>query len=401
MHVEIWPIDRPVPYARNARKIPQSAIDKVAASIKEFGWRQPIVVDADGVIVAGHTRLLGARKLGLTEVPVHVAHGLTPAQIKAYRLMDNRSHQEAAWDVDLIGPELLDIKGLDLDLSLTGFDPTEIDGFLAKLDASEGLTDPDACPEVQPDPITVPGDLWLLGRHRLLCGDSTSIDAVERLMGGEKAEVVITDPPYNVGFDYGEKVDDEKDPAAYADWNRAWFHIARSLASSCVVLTPGITNLPMWIADIEKTHKILAWVKENQCSRNYIGKTSGFNVWEPILVYGQAKKCVSRDSFSIPIHIQSDTGNHPCPKSIKAWSWLVEAFTDERDVLFEPFSGSGTTLIASEKLGRTSRGLELEPKYCDVIVRRWQEFTGKQATLDGDGRTFDEIANARTQAHTA
>jgi hypothetical protein len=201
MKIELWPIDRPIPYARNARRIPQAAVDKVAASIKGFGWRQPIVVDRHDVIIVGHARLLAAQKLGLTEVPVHVAANLTPEQVKAYRLMDNRSHQEAEWDLELLAPELSELQAMNADLLLTGFDQHEIASLLAKADAVEGLTDPDACPQLQPDPITIPGDLWALGRHRLLCGDSTNIDAVQRLMAGEKADMVFTDPPYNVDYD--------------------------------------------------------------------------------------------------------------------------------------------------------------------------------------------------------
>jgi ParB-like chromosome segregation protein Spo0J len=170
MEVTMWPLERIIPYARNARKIPPEAVDKVAASIKEFGWRQPIVVDREGVIICGHTRLLAAQKLGLRTAPVHVADNLTPPQVRAYRLLDNRSHEETTWDGDLLGLELLDLKGLGVDLDLTGFDLHEIDEFLARAERIDGLTDPDAVPEVPANPVSLPGDLWLLGDHRLLCG---------------------------------------------------------------------------------------------------------------------------------------------------------------------------------------------------------------------------------------
>ena len=186
MQIEWWPIDRPIPYARNARKISGRAIDKVAASIQEFGWQQPIVVDVEEVIVVGHVRLLAAKKLGLERVPVYVATNLTPAQVKAYRIMDNRSHEETGWDMELLGPEMLELKGLNFALELTGFETQEIRGLMAA--AGAGLTDEDACPEVQPVAVTVPGDLWLLGSHRLLCGDSTSVEAVEKLMGGRRPD---------------------------------------------------------------------------------------------------------------------------------------------------------------------------------------------------------------------
>src|SRR5580700_562135 len=187
-----WPIDRPIPYARNSRKIPEKAIDKVAASIKEFGFRVPIVVDKAGVVICGHTRLFASKKLGLREVPVHVAENLTPAQVKAYRLMDNRSHQETDWDLELLGPELEELKGLDFDLSLTGFDERELEDFLADPDL---LDRANQVPEVPENAATIPGDAWLCGKHRVLCGDSTSSEAVSKLLGARKPIIMVTDPP--------------------------------------------------------------------------------------------------------------------------------------------------------------------------------------------------------------
>ena len=183
MNIENWPISKPVPYARNARKIPQKAIDKVAASIQEFSFRQPIVVDEKGVIIAGHTRLLAAQKLGLEQVPVHVATGLTEGQVKAYRLMDNRSHEEAEWDVELIAAELCDLQAFAVDPSLTGFDASELKNLMEQ-EPKAGLTDEDAAPEPQENPTTVRGDVWLLGDHRVMCGDAVQGDDIERLMAG-------------------------------------------------------------------------------------------------------------------------------------------------------------------------------------------------------------------------
>jgi len=202
MQVEQWPTDKPIPYARNARKIPQSAIDKVASSIKEFGWRQPIVVDAEGVVIVGHTRLLAALKLKLPQVPVHVAHGLTPAQVKAYRLVDNRSHDEAEWDFELLGPELADLQGFDIDLALTGFDQDEIAKALAGVEsATNGLTDDDAAPEPPVEPVCRAGEVWTLGRHRLVCGSATEQADAQRLIATDRADLLITDPPYNVAYE--------------------------------------------------------------------------------------------------------------------------------------------------------------------------------------------------------
>jgi ParB-like chromosome segregation protein Spo0J len=206
-----WPIDKPIPYARNSRKIPERAIDKVAASIKEFGWRQAIVVDKDGVIICGHTRLLAAKKLGLKQVPVHVADNLTPAQVKAYRLMDNRSHDESSFDLELLGPELEELRGLDFDLELTGFDEHEIDDFLSDPGADDRAN---LAPPVPAIPVSRPGDLWHCGKHRVLCVDATDAADVARLLGDSKPLVMVTDPPYGIELD-----SEWRDRAGL---NRAW-----------------------------------------------------------------------------------------------------------------------------------------------------------------------------------
>ena len=355
-------------------------------SIREAGFGDSLTVSRDGVILSGNQRAETLADLSMMDAIVVESDGTKPVihvrtdlvsddpRARKLALYSNRVGQvNLAWDRD----ELKQLQADGIDLSkLWGTDE-----LAALLDAEmqpAGRTDPDAVPAERPTDIQR-GDLFELGAHRLLCGDSTRADDVERVMAGERPSVVITDPPYNVGFNYGEAVDDEKTQAAYCDWNRGWFGLARALSASCVVLTPGITNLPMWIAEIERTHRIIAWVKENQCSRNYIGTTSGFNVWEPVLVFGKAKKCVPRDSFSIPIHIQADAEGHPCPKSIKAWSWLVENFSDQKDLLYEPFSGSGTTLIACETMGRRCYAIEIEPKFVQIAVDRWEAYTGEKA----------------------
>jgi hypothetical protein len=194
-----WPIEKVIPYDRNARKIPQKAIDKVAASIREFGWQQCIVVDKDGVVVCGHTRLLAAKKLGLKQVPVHVAHNLTPAQVKAYRLMDNRSHDDSSFDLELLGLELEELKGLDFDLQLTGFDERELEDFLADPDMDDRANQ---VPDVPENPVTIPADVWLCGKHRVVCGDSTSPEVVSKLLDGRKPILMVTDPPYGISLDF-------------------------------------------------------------------------------------------------------------------------------------------------------------------------------------------------------
>ena len=199
--VELWPTSRPTPYARNARVCPESAIEKVATSIKEYGFRQPIVVDAGGVVIAGHTRLLAAKQLGLTKVPVHVATGLSPAQVKAYRLADNRTAEEKSWDLELLPLELEGLIELEYDLELLGFEKGELSAIMTT--PKEGLSDPDEVPDPPPEPITRPGDLWELGPHRLLSGDSTDPVDVRRLMDGRRASLMATDPPYLIDYDGG------------------------------------------------------------------------------------------------------------------------------------------------------------------------------------------------------
>jgi ParB-like nuclease domain len=193
-----WPIDRPIPYARNSRKIPERAIEKVAASIKEFGWRVPIVVDKDGVVICGHTRLLAAKKLGLEHVPVHVADNLTLAQVKAYRLMDNRSHEETNWDLELLGPELQELRGLDFDLTLTGFDQHEIDDFLCDPDADDRANIAPPLPEY---PVARSGDVWIMGKHRIICGDCTHANVVAQLLSHVMPHLMVADPPYGISLD--------------------------------------------------------------------------------------------------------------------------------------------------------------------------------------------------------
>src|SRR5678816_1347885 len=236
MNIELWPIDKPIPYARNARKISDAAVAKVAASIKEFGWRQPIVVDKEGVIVAGHTRLLAARRLGLETVPVHVAANLTPAQIKAYRLMDNRSHEEAEWDMELLPLELEDLKTLEFDLGLTGFDDDELSRLLGA--GHGGLTDENALPAVPENPISKLGGVWILGTHRLVAGDCTDAAIVAKCLNGVRPHLMVTDPPYGVEYDPAWRNDagvnkQRRDAVTNddrADWSEAWALFPGSVA---------------------------------------------------------------------------------------------------------------------------------------------------------------------------
>ncbi len=414
--IEQWPIDRPVAYARNARKISPAAVDKVSASIKEFGWRQPIVVDPEGVIVCGHTRLLAAKKLGLTEVPVHVASDLTPAQIKTFRIMDNRSHDEAKWDLELLAPELSELQAMSVDLLMTGFDGVE----LAKLmESNPGLTDPDAVPDPPAAPTTVAGDLWSLGRHRLLCGDSTCATDVERVLGGVKPLLMVTDPPYGVEYDAGwrntaKRADGTPIGASaigkvtndtQADWREAY------------ALFPGDVAY-VWHAG-NKAHVVAEGLE-----------ASGFEIRAQI-IWAKSQFVIGRGHYHphhepcwyVVKHRQGATGHwtgdrkqttlwqidkpqksetgHSTQKPVECMKRPMENNSSPGQAVYDPFLGSGTSIIAAEMTGRSCIGLEISPIYCDVIIKRWEQFTGLKATLaDGPykGSTFEQAQHGRRLA---
>jgi len=403
--VEWWPLERPVPYARNPRVAPEEAIAKVAASLKEFGFRQPIVVDAEGVIICGHTRLLAAQRLGLEQVPVHVATGLTPEQVKAYRLMDNRSSQETSWDGDLLPLELEELLGLQVDLALTGFEAEELAAILAT--PTEGLTDPDLVPEPPAEPVTQPGDLYLLGEHRLLCGDATEPKDVARLMDGEKASLMATDPPYLVDYTGGEHPATEANGGKrgeetakhwdeYVDHEHSVeFYVEFLKTALACALTPdaaiyqcyGIMRSEViWQAWREcglLAHQVVIWRK----TRSVL--TYSWFMWdyEPILVGWpeghQPKRKPPADSkavWEISSAIEDTPGSiHPTMKPVELIRRPIIYHTRPGELIYEPFSGSGTAIIAAESTGRVCYAIEQSAAFCDVAVRRFEAFTGKQA----------------------
>ena len=411
MEVTVWPLEKIIPYARNARKIPQEAVDKVAASIQEFGWRQPIVVDRNGVIICGHVRWRAAQKLGLTMVPVHVAINLTPAQVRAYRLMDNRSHEETTWDEDLLGLELLDLKELGFDLDLTGFNLHEIDELLARTGGNNGLTDPDAVPEIPENPVSLPGDLWVLSDHHLLCGDATSRAAGERVLAGAQADLVFTDPPYSVNYKQpsirpgraGRKITNDNLGAGFEQF----------LADSCrnlVELSAGAIYICMSSSEIDTLKRVFVnagghwstfviWAKNTFT----LGRSDYQRQYEPIL-YGWAEGsahywCGARDQGDVwRVDKPSVNDLHPTQKPVELIERAIVNSSKGGGTVLDAFGGSGSTLIACEKTGRRARLIELEPGYVDVAVVRWQEFTGHEAVLENDGRTFREVALRRNNA---
>ena len=394
------PVAELIPYARNSRTHSPQQVDKIAASIREFGFLNPIIVDGKNGIVAGHGRVMAAQKLGLASLPVIEAAHLTEAQKRAYVIADNRLALDAGWDNDMLKIELQDLEAEGFDLSLTGFNPDEIGNFLA--DPTAGLTDEDAVPDVPAVPVTVEGDVWVLGRHRLMCGDSTSIDAVERLMDGRKADMVFTDPPYGVEFQSNmrtksAKFDVLKNDDTFLDiapiieacstgWVFVW--------TSWKVQTKWIdqfqsmgypTNIVVWhkpgggIGDLKRTFSsdyevALVWHRGAELCGKRIG-----SVWT-----------VNKDGASTYVH--------PTQKPVALAEEALDKTTRASAVIMDLFGGSGSTLIACEKTARDCRMMELDPKYCDVIIKRWQDFTGQEATLEGSGETFNALAAKRIAA---
>lgn len=399
--IEQWPIDRPIPYARNARKISDKAVDKIAASIKEFGWQQPIVVDRDGVIIAGHTRLQAARKLQLTAVPVHVAKDLTDGQVKAYRLMDNRSHQETEWDFDLLGPEIADLQAMSVDLALTGFDATEIDKLLEP-EPVLGLTDEDDAPELADQVIAAPGDLWILGNHRLMCGDSVVLTDVERLMAGAKADLVFTDPPYNVDYTgytkeklkiQGDKMTTEELVA----------FLQGTFACYRALIKPGasmyVCHAHTMQREVQNALELAGFAIRNQIiwAKNTFAWGRGRYKYqhEPIFychVEGESDAWYGDKTQSTLWQEKKPAANrlHPTMKPVELIERALRNSSKAGDRVVDLFGGSGSTMIACEKTGRESCLMELDPKYADVIVKRWQDFTGKKAIHAESGKEFGE-----------
>lgn len=418
MNIEQWPIDRLKPYARNARKITQKAIDKVAVSLKEFGWRQPVVVDKAGVVVAGHARLSAAKQLGFLIVPVHIATELTPAQIRQYRLMDNRSHEEASWDMDLLIGEFAELKDMGVDMLTTGFDFPEIEKLLATSEEEdEKANEAPALPE---NPVSQIGDLWLCGPHRVLCGDSTSDEATQRAtgaaMGLPAPFLMVTDPPYGVEYDpewrlnaglnkeWQTRAEGTVSNDDRCDWTPAWRLFPGDVA---YVWHGGAHAATVAISLMEALLLIrsqIIWAK----SSLVIGRGAYHWQHEPCwyaVRKGKAAHWHGDRKQSTLWQIENmhrtqgnvDDGKtiHSTQKPIECMRRPILNHTVRGDAVYDPFLGSGTTLIACEMTERICYGLDIDPKYVDVIVQRWQKLTGKEATLEGDGRTFEEVGRER------
>lgn len=406
-----WPADKVarrkvaalIPYARNSRTHSDEQVGQIAASIKEFGWTVPVLVDPDGGLIAGHGRILAAQKLGIVDVPCMVADGWTDAQKKAYIIADNKLALNAGWDDAMLKIELGELIELDFDVSLTGFSKDELANFFP--DETSGLTDEDAVPEAPAVPVTVEGDVWLLGRHRLMCGDSTRIDHLEQLCDGQLVDMWLTDPPYNVAYQGKTKEaltiqNDKMDNDGFRKF------LTDSYVAADAVMKAGAVFY-IWHADSEgynfrgaafdagwQVRQCLIWKKQTLV----MGRQDYHWKHEPCL-YGWKEGAAHlwatdrKQTTILEFDRPSKNTEHPTMKPVELFEYQMLNNTKGSDIVLDSFAGSGTTGIACEKHGRIANLMELDPKYCDVIIKRWQEFTGLEATQEASGKTYAELTS--------
>lgn len=412
--VEMWQVADLVPYAKNARQHPPEQIDQIAASMERFGFTIPMLVAEDGTIIAGHGRLMAAAQLGLAEVPVMVARGWSEEDRRLYTLADNRLAEIAEWDPEMLRIEIGELRedfGIE-DMSLIGFSAEDLAEILpdALIDTTGGLTDPDDVPEVPEAPVTRPGDVWLMGKHRLLCGDSTVSTDVQKVLGDVKADLCFCDPPYNV--DYAGGVGAEKAGKGRRIKNDALGDgFGQFLYDACVLInahTVGAVYICMSSSELQTLQAafksagghwstFIIWAKD----RFTLGRADYQRQYEPIL-YGWPEGvkrhwCGDRDQGDVwNIERPHKNDLHPTMKPVALVERAIRNSSRKGDLVFDPFGGSGTTLIAAEKTGRHASLIELDPKYVDVIVRRWQEFTGETAVLESSGQSFDDLNSGET-----
>lgn len=405
LQVQRWPIDRLLPYVRNARMHTDEQVAQIAASIHEFGWTNPLLAGPDGVLIAGHARLLAARKLGMVEVPVIVLGDLTESQRRALVLADNKLALNAGWDAAMLKVEIESLQLDGFDLGVVGFSDEELEELLCvPEEVREGLTDENAVPEEPEKAVTVPGDIWLLGDHRLLCGDATSAADVETVLAGGLADMAFLDPPYNV--DYVGKTA-KKLKIGNDSLGGKFFEFLREACANVLAATRGGVYICMSSSELHTLYQaftdagghwstFVIWAKHHFT----LGRSDYQRQYEPIL-YGWRQGvdhfwCGDRDQGDIWF-IKRPMANleHPTMKPVELVERAIRNSSKTRDTILDSFGGSGTTLIACEKSVRQARVIEMDPRYCDVICRRFQEFSGKAATLESDGRSFTDVAAER------
>lgn len=445
--VVMRPLDALVPYARNARTHSDAQVAQIAASIREFGWTNPVLIDEEGGIIAGHGRVLAARQLGEQQVPCIVLDGLTKTQRRAYVLADNHLATKAGWDDELLSLELADLKADGFDLAIAGFDDVDL---AALAEPAEEVLNEDKIPAPPPKPVTVRGDVWLLGKHRIICGDCRSFSDVEKVMAGEKAALAVTSPPYASQRKYDESSGFKPIPP---DEYVEWFRDVQS--NVMTALTPNgswVVNIKehahegqrhLYVLDLVLAHvRKWGWMFVDELVWKKTGVPGSWsdrfrNDWEPIFHFAKSKgfyfdtapvavESSQTFSYNKGNKRKSSTGNvgvtavsvkkglarpgnvleistrevpngidHEAAFPPALPSFFIRSMCPKGDHVYEPFSGSGTTIIACEQTGRACHAIELSPAYVDVAVKRWQAFAGKDATLEGDGRTFAEVEAAR------
>ena len=408
LNIEPVAVNALIPYANNARTHSEAQVAQIASSITEFGFVNPILIGEDGGIIAGHGRLMAARFLGMAEVPVIRLTHLTEAQRRALIIADNKITENAGWDEALLREELRALQEDDFDLPLLGFTDEELEEFLFD-DESAGNTDEDAVPELPQKPVSILGDLWLCGDHKIYCGDSTLIDSYTALLGDELADMVFTDPPYNVN--YGQSARDKMRGKSRSiqndnlgkDFERFLYDVCTNLMMVC----KGVLYICMSCSELDTLHRsfcaaggrwstFIIWAKNHFT----LGRSDYQRQYEPIL-YGWKEGherywCGARDQSDVWfVNKPQKNDLHPTMKPVELVERTLYNSSKTKDIVLDAFGGSGSTLIACEKTGRRARLIELEPKYVDVTVKRWQEFTGGSATLAATGQAFEVLEQER------
>jgi DNA modification methylase len=409
-HIEFWPIERLIPYAGNARVHTEADLEKIAAAIRRWGWTMPALVDKEGMLIVGHGRVAAAPRAEVRSIPVIVARGWSEEEKRAYRLADNQLAARASWDLDLLRSELQELGSANFDLPLIGFEPERLDDILNRL-GSSGLTDPDSVPEVPEQPVTRLSDIWLLGGHRIGCGDSTSAADVAQVLAGSEPPLMITDPPYGVGYQpswrarrnlsrgrlaRGEVLNDDR-----TDWQNAyalfpgniayvWFGALHGDIAAAGLAACGfqLRAQIVWVkqhftlsrGDYHWKHETCWYAVRDGKASHWQGDRTQTTVWE----------IANNNPFGNRQREQS--WGHGTQKPVECMRRPIVNNSRPGQAVYDPFLGSGTSLIAAEMTGRICYGLELNPAYVDVIVRRWQLFTGRSAIHQASGQSFDERA---------
>jgi len=447
LKIEYKKIKELIPYCNNSRTHSDEQVLQIASSIKEFGFTNPVLIDDQGGIIAGHGRIMAAQKLKMDEVPTITLSDLSEAQKKAYIIADNKLALNSGWDDELLKIELEQLKELDFDLGLIGFSDDEL-ALLMGGETTEGLVDEDQVPELVDDPVTVLGDVWLLGNHRLMCGDSTSIDAISTLMAGQKADLCFTSPPYAQQRDYKKEISDwdslmngvfsalpVKDGAQIlvnlglvhekgrvnAYWD-AWLDYMDASGwplFGWYVWDKGFGLPGNWNGRLAPAHEFIfhfskggnkpanKWVEKKPENigkithgtgiRRKDGTMSGVSSPES---GAQPTKIMDSVIRVTPHMARQGSNTHPAMFPVALCEAMYKSYAKAGDWAFEPFSGSGTSIIACEKMNMNCAAMELAPEYTDIAIRRWQDFTGKQATLESNGKTYNELLNDNQAKNT-